>query len=286
MTPPHRSRPSPAWTVRVRELVAQLVARFAARVRALTSTRHAASAGLSIADQMIGPLVRYNYPDADPWHDRRSCPPLTMEEFDDAARAFGIRPRGHGRLKDCLRYAAGHDAVHVGVETGLLRRSLRVGVNCGTNPWTGEFTAWTPGYWEDGGEAVLVEPNGLLEHCPEPTDEERLIRCTARSIEDAMHCGLTIEQTADILRLLFAGRLGSAESERRIRAALRAVLQGLVEPSTADRVLGFTGRRDPWHPEPPEPVFGPSPIRAAFKARRLDRTWARAWAHFFGRGKP
>ena len=232
MTPLNLSRPSPAWTVRARELVA----RIAARVRALTSTRRAASAGLSIADQMIGPLVRQNYE---------------------------IRPRIHGRLKDCLRIAVDDDTVHVGVETGLLRRS---GFTA-TNALTGTLNAWIPEPEE--AEAEVVEwpetwqgPQGYLELA-----ERRLGRCVAVSIRDAIHCGLTVEQTADTLWLLFAGRFDHDECERRIRRALTRLIEPPPAPGPKE---GVNSRSGP-HTEPT------GPLREAAQSERgaLDRALER-----------
>ena len=105
MTPLRRSRPSPARTVRVRSMGG----RIADRVRALTSRRRAAPTG------------------EEPW-------PLRVE----------ILPRGHGRLREFLICEKEADTVSIGIDTGKLRASLRLGENYGINAHTGELTAWIP----------------------------------------------------------------------------------------------------------------------------------------------
>lgn len=78
-----------------------------------------------------------------------------------------MRPRAHGWLRECLRYEADHNCVRVGIDTGQMRRSLRLGENCGINALTGEFTAWIPAPEEAEFEQewpAKWEPKGLLEH--------------------------------------------------------------------------------------------------------------------------
>lgn len=100
-------KPSLARTARTRELGA----RIANRVRALTRYSRAASPSLN-----------------DSWRAPRSGPLLTCIDFDKAARAFFLqpqpflrprvlRPRAHGWLRECLRYAIDRDSVRVGIDT-------------------------------------------------------------------------------------------------------------------------------------------------------------------------
>ena len=120
-------------------------ARLADRVRALTRRRRAAPTGTEV---------------------KGSPYPLRVE----------ILPRDHGRLREFLVCENDADAVRVGIDTGELRASMRLGENYGINALTGHLTAWIPEPEEAEAEAVewpaIVDfPDPWQVRATEPLDD-------------------------------------------------------------------------------------------------------------------